>query len=1075
MTTTQSRNNESSANVALGNLLRTMLPSFLVRSEQTRAVSGYPALRPDVLITASGRSPVAVEAEHEPALNVEMDARIRLGLEIVGEHRPIEAAIALRYPDVVGNAYDLDAALSNARLSYCVVYENGGRFPQSGWLYGSPADLADFIRLVSVPQKAVAEAADDLQQGIESAANVLNRMPETRPEINPAIARRLNLSDVPQMRRMACAIIANAMLFHERLAGQHGVKPLQQICNRDNPNPQAEILDAWREILDVNYLDIFEIARDIVAELPTREATQILNIIGFHVLNIAARGVNNDHDLTGQVFQRLIADRKYLATFYTLPASADLLARLAVAKMDEVDWSDADAIAQLRVADFACGTGALLSAAYEQIAARHERAGGNAAQLHPALLEDVMYGCDVMPSAVHITGATLAGLQPNVGFSRSNLRTMPYGRQADGEVRIGSLELLNPDGDLAAEIPDAGFDLVIMNPPFTRATNHEGAHANVTNPAFAAFDASRDEQTAMGRRINALGKGACYHGNAGIASAFAALGDKKLKPGGALALVLPLSAASGLSWQGFRQMLADNYTDATVLSIAANGRGMSFSSDTGMAECLVVARKNAAPDKRSTSRAQFTSLHYRPHGVAQSAAIAQSIIGVDGIRGIEDGPYGGTLLTVGDDVAGAALDAPSGDDGANWGSVRMLDYSLAQTAHALTQSKLWLPAQPAALDLPVAELGSIGKLGLVDRDITGPPPRGPFSRIEPSPTSTYPALWNHDASKETLMTCEPDSQLQVRQGMESKAAEVWATASRAHVNRDFTFGSQPLAVAFTEREAIGGRVWPNVSFPDARFDYAFALWGNSTLGLLSYWWHSSRQQSSKAGMTIRSAESLPVMDFRALTDEQLATAQAIFEEFRDKELQPAYLVDADENRALLDRRVVCDLLGFDDGVYRAVRFLAVKWCAEPSVHGGKGRPIGMTVVITNSGVPANVAPSEPPPRPRLTLTATELGWLEEYRRQLKEQFREQIEDIIVYGSNARGISDLDVDFNVLVILDEGDRETQEAVGDLAYEIDLDGFFVSPSIRTYTGAEWLEYQETGASIYRRVALEGISIL
>ena len=159
------------------------------------------------------------------------------------------------------------------------------------------------------------------------------------------------------MRRMACAIIANAMLFHERLAGQHGVKPLQQICNRDNPNPQAEILDAWREILDVNYLDIFEIARDIVAELPTREATQILNIIGFHVLNIAARGVNNDHDLTGQVFQRLIADRKYLATFYTLPASADLLARLAVAKMDGVDWSDADAIAQLRVADFACGTG----------------------------------------------------------------------------------------------------------------------------------------------------------------------------------------------------------------------------------------------------------------------------------------------------------------------------------------------------------------------------------------------------------------------------------------------------------------------------------------------------------------------------------------------------------------------------------------------------------------------------------------------------------------------------------------------------------------------------------------------
>ena len=1076
MTTTQSRNSESSANVALSDLLRGMLPSFQVRAEQTRIVSGHPSLRPDVLITAAGRSPVVVEAEHEPALGAEADARIRLGLAITDEPRPIEAAIALRYPEAVGNAYDLDALLAGVRLSYCVVYENGGRFPQSGWLEGGVADLADLIRLVSVPQKAVAEAADDLQQGIDSAANVLNRMPETRPDINPAIARRLNLTDVPQMRRMAGAIIANAMLFHERLAGRHGLKPLQQICNRDNPNPQAEILDAWREILDVNYLDIFEIARDIVAELPTREAAQILNIISFHVLNIAARGVNNDHDLTGQVFQRLIADRKYLATFYTLPASADLLARLAVAKMADVDWSDADAIARLRVADFACGTGALLSAVYEQIAARHERAGGNAAQLHPKLLENVIYGCDVMPSAVHITGATLAGRQPNAGFRRSNLRAMPYGRQADGEVRIGSLDLLDPNDALAGEMPDAGFDLVIMNPPFTRATNHEGDHADVTNPAFAAFEATRDDQTAMGRRINELGRGACYHGNAGIASAFAALAHRKLRPGGVLALVLPLSAASGLSWQGFRRMLADDYTGAAVLSIAANGREMSFSSDTGMAECLVVARKSAAPDNLSTSRAQFTSLHYRPHGIAQSAAVAQSIIGVDGIRGLEDGPYGGTQLPVGDDVAGAVLDAPQGRNGANWGSVRMLDYALAQTAHALTQSKLWLPAQPAALDLPVAELGSVGKLGLVDRDITGPAPRGPFDIIEPSPTATYPVLWKHDAGKETLIICEPDSQLQVRQGMESKAAEVWATASRAHVNRDFRFNSQPLAAAFTERESIGGRGWPNVIFDDRRFDYAFAVWSNSTLGLLSYWWHSGRQQPGRGIITIRAAASLPALDFRTLTSEQLATARAIFDEFRNKELQPAYLADADENRALLDRRVVCDLLGFDDGIYRAVRFLAAKWCAEPSVHGGKARLAATTVVITNSGVPANVVPPDPaPPYPRLTLTADELAWLEEFRRQLKERFPERIEDIIVYGSHANGISGLEVDFNVLVILEWGDRETQEAVGDLAYDIDLDGFFVAPSIRVYTKAEWVERKGNHDLIYRTASNEGVSVL
>ena len=91
--------------------------------------------------------------------------------------------------------------------------------------------------------------------------------------------------------------------------------------------------------------------------------------------------------------------------------------------------------------------------------------------------------------------------------------------------------------------------------------------------------------------------------------------------------------------------------------------------------------------------------------------------------------------------------------------------------------------------------------------------------------------------------------------------------------------------------------------------------------------------------------SLPVLDFRALTDDQLIMAELIFEEFRDKELKPAYLADADPNRALLDRRVVCDLLGFDEETYVGVRRLAAKWCAEPSVHGGKSRPRGSGLVV----------------------------------------------------------------------------------------------------------------------------------
>ena len=77
---------------------------------------------------------------------------------------------------------------------------------------------------------------------------------------------------------------------------------------------------------------------------------------------------------------------------------------------------------------------------------------------------------------------------------------------------------------------------------------------------------------------------------------------------------------------------------------------------------------------------------------------------------------------------------------------------------------------------------------------------------------------------------------------------------------------------------------------------------------------------------------------------QLRKAQQIFNQFRNKDLKPAYLADADPNRALLDKRVICDLLGFDRDTYVAVRRLAAKWCAEPSVHGGKARPRGSELV-----------------------------------------------------------------------------------------------------------------------------------
>ena len=70
------------------------------------------------------------------------------------------------------------------------------------------------------------------------------------------------------------------------------------------------------------------------------------------------------------------------------------------------------------------------------------------------------------------------------------------------------------------------------------------------------------------------------------------------------------------------------------------------------------------------------------------------------VRRIEDGPYGGTPLSVGEELAGETITAPRGADGESWGAVRLSDNSLAQTAYALSQSEPC--GSPAALNPPLS-------------------------------------------------------------------------------------------------------------------------------------------------------------------------------------------------------------------------------------------------------------------------------------------------------------------------------------------------------------------------------------
>ncbi|MHB8085745.1 MAG: DNA methyltransferase family protein [Dehalococcoidia bacterium] len=816
--------------------------------------------------------------------------------------------------------------------------------------------------------------------GVSEAAALLNDMAITHPTAIKKICEQLRQQDDEQTWRMATTILANALVFHESLARGPGalgdVRTLDEIQATGSAAIKSAIIEEWYKILKVNYWPIFDIARRILELIPADNARPLIRRLILTAGELIENRLMRSHDLTGAVFQRLIADRKFLAAFYTHPASAALLVGLAI-HTDKTpgngSWSNAADVGNLRIADFACGTGTLLSTTYQRISQLHEAAGGDAEALHPVMMAAALVGCDVLPAAAHLTASMLAGAHPTVKYHQSSILTVAYGPRPDGGVALGSLDLLDPqrpleiiavtakaaegmgetEKELWSSLPHESFDMVIMNPPFTKDTSNEGEKIGVSNPTFAAFSSSVEEQREMAKAAKRLLQGTSAHGNAGEASAFLVLADRKLKSIGTLAMVMPLSLISGEAWESSRQLLRKSYGDLILISIAGTRDDeLSFSADTGMGECLVIGRKTG----NSSTRAMFVVLNERPSSTMAGAITAVQInrLKEGNLRKLEDGPVGGSLFHFGDDVIGYAIDAPLPEKGP-WNLARIKDGSLAQVAYQMTECGLiWLPGMTKhdAVPVSISTVSSIGQVGPVHWDINGNNSsggiRGPFV-VEPlkaKSAPTYPVLWSHEADRERCMEFEADSEGILRKGKDSaedkyargKADRIWAISSHCHFNRDFRFNSQSTAMQFTSKKTIGGHAWPTINLASAADEKALVLWANSTFGILLHWWHANKQQAGRGRIGVSALGSLPVLDVSKLSKKALSKAVAIFDEMKSRELRPVNEIDRDSVRHAIDARLCTEVLGISPELTAPdgpLALLRQKLALEPSIHGGK--------------------------------------------------------------------------------------------------------------------------------------------
>ena len=945
------RQSEPTINSKLGELLIQRHPAWNetnIHVQKTGIIRDHPSWEIDIVIDMPGGQPVAVECKLGDGGVADLKSQItaRMGKVVDPSGKTIEAGIAVIYP-----VNQTVATLELSEVKYAVYQltanDEVSRYPheESEFLFGSMERLADVVELVSLSEKRIKQGETLLANGVKDCASHLLEQPNPVP-----FGNILHQEEGLQTTRMAVAIIVNAFVFHYSIEDVRGIPPISdgQVYGVFR---KSHVMRLWGRILDLNYWPIFSIARSLLNLIPARVATRTLSIANECAEDLLHVGATTFHDLSARMFQTLISDRKLLATFYTLPAFATLLAELALECLD-VNWHNMKEVKNLKIADFACGTGALLSAVQRGIYRRVRRTGLDDAELHPHAMKSMLLGTDIMPAAVHLTASTLSSSHPGVAYDHSLICTLPYGKDAELSVRrsmeldetyLGALDLIGDEhaysvfkeldsslrtetggklmvsrasfadeGSTVLPVDHETFDVVIMNPPFTRPTNHEADKSDIPVPSFAGFGTSNDEQHDMSLKLARASK-LFGHGNVGLASNFMDLAHVKLKKGGVLALVLPFTFLSGRYWKPARDTLSRFYKQIRVVSIATHEKnGGAFSADTSIAECLVIAQRRNRDEIRVVDEVGYINLSERPRTILDATEI---VLKSDSL--VVSSSFG------------------------NSGVAGTQDHELVQSLLNLVDGKLRLPRHSKTFDLPIVPLQKLVRRGMGHRDINGKNRNGTFrgafdiAPIDGIAFPAYPATWNHNAPRERSFIVKPDTRGVVREGMNEKAVETWEqTASQLHSTLDFRFDSQSLAMCLTEQPCIGGTAWPNLLPHDEAFNEPLVLWSNSTFGLMVFWWMSSRQQLGRGRLSITRIPNLPVLDVSTLTSDQLSVCHQIFRDMKHRTFLPANEAYQDETRHDLDA-AVWNMLGLPTELLKSIELLRLKWCSEPSVHGGK--------------------------------------------------------------------------------------------------------------------------------------------
>ena len=999
------RKKEDAFNHALGAALCSVVSHWeeddSVWIENTGVITSAAGHRPDLLIEDRHSPPVIVETAFDEK-GADKDAIARLGVTTEKTGATVKTAIAVITPEWGRDSpthKSTERLLQGDTFLYALHQIQGDhshrRFPECGAVSGDVADLAYLTMNAALPKADIEAVGATVAAKVDQVANILEGA-LNEPGMVSIMDASYQRSPLSQLRTIAILWL-NALLTQQRLHEQNA-KDIPGLPLTDDVQP-TEVVRCWRAILEQNWRAIYEPAVTALAgAIPhsRRGTTLALTRLLEAVEDIETAAIGRTMNVGAELFPKIAEDRKESAAFYTQAGTADLLAALAVKEdmLPPERWANPNMFSEFRVADLACGTGTLLRFAYQRVRAFHEKHAKDKADtrtLHKGAMESGIIGTDISPIATHLASSSLAAIGGGEPYGETKIGWVDVGRKG-GKVTTGSLEYMggsavydlfgatfgrstgNEDSDkqYSIAIPEKSLDVVIMNPPYSRTRGGL--------PAFDVAGLSETDRKACQRRWRNLTDQKPCSNQAGMAASFLVIARDKVKPGGRIGFVLPLTAAFADTWKQTREVIEREFEDILAVAVAA-GKALgdkALSADTKMEEMLLVGTKKAKQDGIQ-SPIHCVVLDEPPVRPGEATEVGRAVL-----RAVDRLPaevkQAKLPVTVGDvySQVGKVIRFQSAR-GQPWSPLGVVNHDLAVAAEGLKEGVFGIHRLPVpmttvgemfdvgpthhlighpvgnapigvfelhplkegthVLPVPMTTVGELFDVGPThDRigHLAGKDPRGAFEfhslEGESVPGSDL-SLWAADGRTQTRLLVQPTHWGSGDAGKERETMR--RSVSTLFYGRTTRWTSQALLAASTEHKVMGGRAWVSLSHADGRVKKAFALWANSIFGMALHWTKGQRTQLGRSTMGIAAIRAMPCPDLTRLPQEALEGAVKAFDALSGQSLDRAKNAHVDAVRRTLDAAVI-KMFGLPEDVEQIADDLRERWCAEPSVSGKAG-------------------------------------------------------------------------------------------------------------------------------------------